>query len=324
MGAYDKTVGVLLVGIIFNTYLYGLVTYQFLVYKNTKFNDPMWIKSVVGALFVVDTIHSTVHIPLVYGDVTTLTLIFFQGSVRSLGNMRDKLCKPVEFSFWTIPFTAVATSLAAVFTQFFLGHRVYKLMRNRVLTGVIAFFSCSGFAFGVYSGVRSGIIKEVAHFAPLTPFVICWLGSQTIADLIITAALTYALSRSRTGLRRTDSIINRLIRGAIQTGLFAALFALGDLFSFVFHRDTNLYAMFAYPIGRIYTNTLLDTLNARAELRRLSTADISELEHELTDKRKTREESHTLGVMDSGRSGHVAVGHVKFWREENLTVGSLR
>lgn len=61
------------------------------------------------------------------------------------------------------------------------------------------------------------------------------------------------------------------------------MFALGDLFSFLLHRDTNLYAMFAYPIGRIYTNvspvsprpaypdivpqTLLDTLNSRASLK---------------------------------------------------------
>lgn len=62
------------------------------------------------------------------------------------------------------------------------------------------------------------------------------------------------LSRSRTGFRRTDTIINRLIRGAIQTGLFASIFAIADLFCFLYRRDTNLYAMFAYPIGRIYTN----------------------------------------------------------------------
>jgi thioester reductase-like protein len=73
----------------------------------------------------------------------------------------------------------------------------------------------------------------------LTPFVV---------------ALTFVLSRSRTGFRKTDTIINRLIRGAIQTGLFASIFALADLFSFVLHGDTNLYAMFAFPIGRIYTN----------------------------------------------------------------------
>ncbi|KAJ7037996.1 hypothetical protein C8F04DRAFT_388064 [Mycena alexandri] len=41
------------------------------------------------------------------------------------------------------------------------------------------------------------------------------------------------------------------------------MFALGDLFAFVFTPDTTFYAMFAFPIGRIYTNALLNTLNAR-------------------------------------------------------------
>ena len=116
---------------------------------------------------------------------------------------------------------------------------------------------------------------RVKNFAPLTPFVICWLGFSTAADISITCmtqlyfparsllancyllilgVLTLVLSRSRTGFRRTDTVINRLIRGAIQTGLFSSIFALADLFSFVLHRDTLLYAMFAYPIGRIYTN----------------------------------------------------------------------
>ena len=70
----------------------------------------------------------------------------------------------------------------------------------------------------------------------------------------MSVSLSWVLSRSRTGFRRTDTVINRIIRGAVQTGLFVSLFALGDLFSFLLHRDTNLYAMFAYPMGRIYTN----------------------------------------------------------------------
>lgn len=69
--------------------------------------------------------------------------------------------------------------------------------------------------------------------------------------------MTYSLSRSRTGFRKTDTLINRLIRGAIQTGLFASIFALADLFSFTLAGTTTLYAMFAYPIGRIYTNVSL-------------------------------------------------------------------
>ncbi|KAG6845362.1 hypothetical protein H0H87_010471 [Tephrocybe sp. NHM501043] len=114
-----------------------------------------------------------------------------------------------------------------------------------VVVGVIGLLSVLGFVFGIYAGVRSVV-------------------------------LSFVLSRSRTGFRKTDSIINRLIRGAIQTGLFASIFALADLFSFVLHGDTNLYAMFAYPIGRIYTNTLLDTLNARVSLKLMhgSTVDV--------------------------------------------------
>jgi len=253
MGEFDTTVGVLLLGIMFNTFLYGLVVYQFLVYRNTKFNDPLWIKSVVGILFAVDTLHSAVAMYSAWETCVT------------------NYANPASLAVisWTIPFTAVATSVAAIFTQFFLGHRVFKLTKSFVIVGVIGVFSVLGFVFGVYSGVRSGVIKEVKNFSPLNPFVICWLGFQTVADLLITAVLSFVLARSRTGFRKTDTVVNRLIRGAIQTGLFAALFALADLFSFVLHKNTNLYAMFAYPIGRIYTNTLLDTLNSRIELKQM-------------------------------------------------------
>jgi hypothetical protein len=91
------------------------------------------------------------------------------------------------------------------------------------------------------------------------------------------------LTLSRTGFRKTDTVLNRLIRGAIQTGLFAGIFSLGDLITFVRLPTTNLYGMFAIPIGRIYTNvsvvgamraainkrlkTLLDTLLSREELK---------------------------------------------------------
>lgn len=76
----------------------------------------------------------------------------------------------------------------------------------------------------------------------------------SVGLILILGILAYGLSRSLTGFRKTDTVVNRLIRGAIQTGLFASIFALADLFSFLLHQDTFLYAMFAYPIGRIYTN----------------------------------------------------------------------
>ena len=69
--------------------------------------------------------------------------------------------------------------------------------------------------------------------------------------------LGFLLWRAKTGFSKTDTVLNRLIRGAIQTGLFAAIFAAGDLITFLRVPTTNFYGMFAIPIGRIYTNVSL-------------------------------------------------------------------
>ncbi|KAJ7240584.1 hypothetical protein C8J57DRAFT_1371531 [Mycena rebaudengoi] len=211
-------VGVYLLGLLFNTFLYGFVLAQFLTYFNTKSNDPLWIRAVVWSLLLIDTIHSAVEVYAVW-----------ETGVENYGNLGS-----LASVSWAIPFTAVATAVAAMITQLFLVHRVMLLTKSRILVAAICASSVVGLVFGC-----------------------------TAASLIT------ALLRSRTGFRRTDTIINRLVRGAIETGLFASAFALADLFSFVFFRDTNLYAMFAFPIGRIYTNTLLHTLNARAELKNM-------------------------------------------------------
>ncbi|KAJ6612737.1 hypothetical protein B0H10DRAFT_1806973 [Mycena sp. CBHHK59/15] len=248
--------GVYLLGLLFNTFLYGLVMAQFLTYFNTKSNDPLWIKYiVVWSLLCVDTIHSAVEFYAVW-----------ETGVNNYGNLAS-----FASVSWTIPFTAVATSVAAIITQLFLAFRVFSFTKSKVLVGIICLTSTLGLVFGCIAGIRSGIIGEVSKFAPLVPFVVLWLAFQSFSDFLITVSLIVALLRSRTGFRKTDTIIRRLIGGAIETGLFASAFALADLFSFVFWRDTNLYAMFAYPLGRIYTNTLLHTLNIRANLKNMDT-----------------------------------------------------
>ncbi|KAJ7126245.1 hypothetical protein C8R44DRAFT_122790 [Mycena epipterygia] len=249
----DLVVGVYLLGILFNTFLYGLVLAQFLTYFNTKSNDPLWIQAVVWSLLLTDTVHSAVEIYAAW-----------QIGVDDFGNYAS-----FATVSWAIPFTAVATSVAAIITQLFLAYRVLFLTKRKVLVGIIGVSSILGLVFGCIAGIMSGIIKEVAKFRSIVPFVVLWLSFQSASDFLITTSLIASLVRSRTGFRKTDTIINRLIRGAIETGTFASAFALADLFSFVFFRTTNMYAMFAFPIGRIYTNTLLHTLNARADLRNM-------------------------------------------------------
>ncbi len=86
----------------------------------------------------------------------------------------------------------------------------------------------------------------------------------------ISGVLLIKLYFARTRFRQTNTVINRLMRMAIQSGTFATIFALGDMVTFrkAFHLgslftsniilvlipEMNLYGMFTFPIGRIYTN----------------------------------------------------------------------
>ncbi|KAH0832958.1 hypothetical protein J3R83DRAFT_11934 [Lanmaoa asiatica] len=249
MGLYDTTIGTLLVGIFFNTYLYGLVTYQFAAYYRAKFDDRPAIKYMVLFLFILDTFHSASAIYMAWN--------------YTVANYDNPAA--LAMAEWPYTFTPIGTALAALVTQIYLG--IWRLTGSKILYGVVIVLAIPSFILGMTCAIKAWIIKVLSELPRITPLVIAWLSMQVAADAFITATLIIIFSRSRTGFRKTDTILNRLTRGAIQTGLFAGIFSMGDLITFIVLPNTNLYGMFAIPIGRIYTNTLLDTLLTRRLLK---------------------------------------------------------
>ncbi|KAH0832972.1 hypothetical protein J3R83DRAFT_11950 [Lanmaoa asiatica] len=200
----------------------------------------------------------------------------------------------IEVAEWPYTFTPIGTALAALVTQIYLGFRhvyrifqpdfelslccrIWRLTGSKILYGVVIALAIPSFILGMTCAIKAWIIKVLSELPRITPLVIAWLSMQFVVDTFITTTLTIIFSRSRTGFRKTDTILNRLTRGAIQTGLFAGIFSMGDLITFIVLPNTNLYGMFAIPIGRIYTNTLLDTLLTRETLKgeMVGTYDVS-------------------------------------------------
>ncbi|KAI0078275.1 hypothetical protein K474DRAFT_1706666 [Panus rudis PR-1116 ss-1] len=258
MGQYDATLGVFVIGVMFNTYLYGLVTFQFAKYYRIKFNDPPAIKYMIFFLFVLDTFHSAALMWMVWAYCVTN---YTNPDILAIG-------------LWPHMFTPVATALAAIMTQVFLGYRIYRLSNSIYLYGIVLAIAFPGCVLGIITGIRAMILQELDKLVALEKIIIGWLTLQVSCDFLITGTLIYILWNSRTGFRKTDSVLYRLMRGAIQTGLFAGIFSIADLITFLALPQTNLYGMFAIPIGRIYTNTLLDTLLARDELREKLAASV--------------------------------------------------
>ncbi|KAI5990225.1 hypothetical protein EDD15DRAFT_2281957 [Pisolithus albus] len=230
MGLYDET--------LVNTYLYGLVSYQFALYYQANFNDRWPVKCMVLFLFFLDTVHSAAYVFL---------SPFFR--VTNYANPAA-----LEYAAWPYPFTPIGTALAAFVTHMFLGDRIYRLTHNKVLFGIIIAMALPTFALGIACGVKAWIILVIADMPRINNLATAWLTMQVVVDIFITSTLSIILARAKTGWSVTDTVLRRLIRGAVQTGLFASIFSLGDLISFLALPTTNFYGMFAIPIGRIYSN----------------------------------------------------------------------
>ncbi|GLB38282.1 putative expressed protein [Lyophyllum shimeji] len=67
IGLFDTSLGALLLGVFFNTYIFGLVSFQYAAYHNMKVHDPRWIRSLVFLMFCLDTFHSASVIYMAWG-----------------------------------------------------------------------------------------------------------------------------------------------------------------------------------------------------------------------------------------------------------------
>ncbi|THU77207.1 hypothetical protein K435DRAFT_702890, partial [Dendrothele bispora CBS 962.96] len=95
-----------------------------------------------------------------------------------------------------------------------------------------------------------------------------------IGDVLIACSLIVLLQKSKTGFKRSDTMINKLILFTVHTGSITTLFAISSLISITVAPNTFVYIFFFFCIGRLYTNSFLATLNARHAIRNIGkTAD---------------------------------------------------
>ncbi|KAJ7890159.1 hypothetical protein B0H14DRAFT_2561431 [Mycena olivaceomarginata] len=124
------------------------------------------------------------------------------------------------------------------------------VIQNKILIGFLVATSAAACGMGVAAAIKAWILSEQAELVLVQPISEVNLALQCGIDVII-----------------ADRVFDRLIRTAVQSGFFTAVFALGILFSFRFSADTYMMSLFAVPIGRIYTNTMMDHFLSRENLR---------------------------------------------------------
>ncbi|KAJ7440251.1 hypothetical protein FB451DRAFT_1300620 [Mycena latifolia] len=248
----DNTMGSMLLGVLVSAVLYGISLLQCLFYFTRYHRDPLYLKALVAVTLFLDSMHLAFVVHTIYHYLITN---YYQ---------HDTL----EVMVWSVSLEALPTGVTAALVQSFYAYRVWRMSHhNVILTGIILVLVFATSACGtawVVLALKAGTYERLLSISPLT---ISINALSTAVDVIITTTLCFMLRQTRPASLETETMINRLILFTINTGLLTSLCAIASLISLIASPRTLIYASFYFCIGRLYSNSLLASLNARTVIR---------------------------------------------------------
>ncbi|CAA7260282.1 unnamed protein product [Cyclocybe aegerita] len=250
----DNTMGAAYIGVIAAGILYGVsfvqTWYYFLKYRR----DVWYIKTLVATVCAFETVHQALISHTVYYYVITN----YNNPIR------------LEDMVWSILLEVLFNGLISFIVQAFLLLRVWRLSGNSIpLTVVIAALILAGFGCSTAFTAKSMKLQTWAELGQLKGLSIAVNIVGAVADILIAAALFFLLHSSRTGFKKSDTMISKLIAFTVSTGLLTSICAVASLISILASPNTLIYVAFYFCLGRLYSNSVLATLNARQIIRRM-------------------------------------------------------
>ncbi|CAK5271329.1 unnamed protein product [Mycena citricolor] len=250
MGEFDTTLGALCVAYMLAWGLFGVMSMQTYRYYHIFIKDALWIKTLVGGLWILDTLQL-----VLIGSCLYFWVITNYANPAVLAN-----------STWTFNIGILVTNSIVIIVQFFLARRVWILSnRNYLLTGLIVTLSCCYYGFEMDRAAVQ--LVKIELFFKFQTIASVGLACAAAADLTIATSLSWYLLRSRTGIKTTDSVVNKLILYAMNTGTLTAIVVLIDMICFLTMPNNLIHIAFNLVSGKLYTNSLLATLNYRDTVR---------------------------------------------------------
>jgi len=181
--------------------------------------------------------------------------------IANFGNFAAGVSEPVTYRVENGFLT-----LITLLVQSFYAHQIWSLSRNKLLTSILVLLVIVVFALGLE--ITVDIIEDgsAVHLASNRVLIVGGFvqGLAALCDIIITASLCWFLHSKRTGIKRTEKLLDRLIILAINRGLITTIAQLCFLILNVSVPGKVYWFPFHQAVGKLYTNSYLAMLNVRA------------------------------------------------------------
>ncbi|KAJ7617117.1 hypothetical protein FB45DRAFT_222619 [Roridomyces roridus] len=293
--------GPLLLGVLLNTLLYGVFLVQAFMYYHRYRKDRPWFRYLVLYLLIMETVNWVCDIGLIYEP-----LIVRYATPQAL------ITSPVMLR----P-DAVLTVLISTPIQLFIAWRVRVVTNSRILPAFISLFALISLGGGASVTTIVTLHPDFSQFSQFHPEVITWLVSSAACDVMLTGSLVFSLWIRKGNVMSTDSYLNKIIRLTVQTGAITATGSLADVILYIALPNSTMNFLIDFPLSKLYSNSLISTLNARPWREETSQHDAPNVLFERTTNGTITSHGQTTFNLSARRSYYVRV--LRFFSSGSLT-----
>ncbi|CAL1710426.1 unnamed protein product [Somion occarium] len=283
-----RLTGPLLIGQFFNWGLFGVLCVQIYIYTLAFPTDRKRQQVLVAVIFIIEALQTLLG-----------TYDAFRILAEHYGDMLE--LDRVGLLWFTYPFL---NTTASCIVQLFYAWRIRVLSFKTWLPIIIAILSLAQTATGIYEAVVAheiGVFSKLSQHAAWSEIV--HLGGTALCDSIITGCMVYYLKKSQIGFRRFNDFLGKLMRLTMETGALCMAMAIIDLALFLGFEKTNYHTVPASVISKLYSNSLLVLINARAQFALADTdtfADSTTLSLSFVSVSQLRSASENIRSRPSG------------------------
>lgn len=253
----NPSMGCFFIGILFSTILYGVTCAQAIYYCWQYRTDKWYIRVLVAYLWSMDTVITIVDIWILWDYI-----IHSHANPLALATLDTAFIVEYGLSAFTV-----------LAVQVYYLHNAWQLMSKRwiqipltVATVILAVMSCACSLTNVFMANADRHLPGIFQVTEI-PIALQTV-SASIADVFLTATLTLALRKGRTGFRHTEALIHTLSVFVINRGILTTILQFTQFLTYICLPATDLaWALVHFPGCKIYVNSLFAILNARRHWR---------------------------------------------------------
>ncbi|SJK98196.1 uncharacterized protein ARMOST_01457 [Armillaria ostoyae] len=221
-----------IVGYLLHWGLFGTLSVQLYLYYLAFPNDRQFIKYLVYGIYIVEFVQTML--------LTHDAFAMFGYGFGDLDALTD------IHLYWLI--VPIMSAVTACVGHVFYAYRIFILSKSR---SVPAFVIC---------------ICSISTVAAIITGVYCFQAGNITKLNNRKVSIAVGLMRSKTGFRRTQIMVTKLIRLTIESGLVTAIGALLNLILFFAFRDQIYYSTLALIMPKLYANSVYMVLNSRIRI----------------------------------------------------------